>query len=197
MKLLIAFGVLFGASFAATTLEEDFKDFLALIPETQIRDIAKKYLATDLEFQAAVTYLQGEEFSKLVKDVRKMEAVKEFEKYLMDAGIDIEAVLKYLHDLITDVQPTIEAQPRSLKGFLEEVKKTIPTGKMIKLLMDKMKNSSAFQEFFKKVSSEETHQLVEEVRALPEVKRLTTKLTELGIEVERYVKILYAIFGWK
>lgn len=197
MKVTIALFALIGASLAATTLEDDFKDFMALIPEKQIRDIATKYLATDPEFQAAVAYLQGEEFKALVNEIREKEAVKEFKQYLIDAGIDVEAVLKYLHDLITGAQPKIQAEPRSLKGFLNEVKKTLPVGKLIKLFMDKLKGSPAFKEFFAKLASEETHQLVEEVRILPEVQRLSARLTELGVEVERYLKLIYAIFGWK
>lgn len=197
MKVIIVLVALIGVSVTATTLEDDFKDFVALIPEKQIRDIATKYLATDPEFQAAVAYLQGEEFKALVNEIREKEAVKEFKQYLIEAGIDVDAVLEYLHNLITGAQPKIEAEPRSLKGFLEEVKKTLPVGKFIKLFMDKMKNSPAFKEFFAKVSSEETHQLVEEVRVLPEVQRLTAKLTEMGIEVEKYMKLIYAIFGWK
>lgn len=197
MKVIIALFAFFTMTLAATTLEEDLKDFLALIPEKEIRDIAKKYLATDPEFQAAVAYLQGDEFAALVNEIREKEAVKEFKQYLTEAGIDVEAVLEYLHNLITGAQTTFKGEQRSLKGFLEEVKKTLPVGKLIKMFMDKMKKSPAFQEFFAKVSSEESHQLVEEVRALPEVQRLSARLTELGVDVERYLKIVYAIFGWK
>lgn len=195
-SLAIFLCALIGSGLAATTLEEDFKEFEALIPQEQIRDIALKYLATDPEFKAAVVYLKGPEFAALVKEVGEKEAVKEFEEYLIDAGIDIKAFLDYIHNLIAGAEPAFRFEQRSLKGFFEEVKKTLPIGKIISLYMDKMKNSPAFQQFFMRITAEDFHQLVEEVRALPEVQRLNGKLQELGIEIERYLNIIYAIFGW-
>lgn len=195
-SLAILLCALIGSSLAATTLEDDFKEFEALIPKEQIRQIARRYLATDPEFKAAIAYLKGPEFAALVKEVGEKEAVKEFEEYLMDAGIDIKAFLDYIHNLIAGAQPALRVEQRSLKGFFEEVKKTLPIGQIISLYMDKMKNSPAFQQFFLRISAEDFHQVVEEVRALPEVQRLNGKLQELGIEIERYLNIIYAIFGW-
>lgn len=197
MKIIFAIFTLIGTGLTAATLEDDFKDFIALIPEKQIREIANKYMATDPEFQAAVVYLQGKEFSALVNEISEKKAVKEFKQYMIDAGIDVEAVLEYINSIIVGAQPTVKIEPRSLKGFLEEVKKTLPIGKFIKMFLDKMKSSPAFKDFYAKVSSEDSHQLVEEVRNLTEVQRLCARLTELGIEVEKYIKIVYVVFGWK
>lgn len=198
MKLTVFLCAAFiSATLAATTLEEDFQDFAALIPEDEIRDIARRYLATDPEFKAAVAYLQGPEFAELVREIRQKEAVKEFEEYFIEAGVDIVGFFEYIHNLIMGAETRLRGESRSLKGFLDEVKRTLPIGKLIRLFSDKMKNSPAFQAFFEKVSSEDSHQMVEEIKALPEVQRLNKKLKEMGIEVERYMKIIYAIFGWQ
>lgn len=197
MKLTIFLFAVIGSSLAATTLEQDFQDFADLIPHEKIREIARRYLATDPEFKAAVQYLQGPEFAALIAEIREKQAVKEFKQYLIDAGVDIEAFLSYIHDLIVGAETKIQDESRSLKGFIDEVRKTLPIGKIIRLYMDKMKNSPAFQEFFAKISSKDFYQMVEEVRALPEVQRLHAELTELGIEIDRYLSIIYAILGWK
>lgn len=197
MKILIVVIALIGVGCAAATVEEDFKDFIALIPAKQIKDIVVKYQATDVEFQTAIAYLKGTEFSSLVTTIHAKEPVKALEKYLFDAGINIDVLWKYIEDIFTNVRGEVKSQSGSLKEFLKEVKKAVPTAKIFKMFLDKMKNSPAFQDCFAKVSSEEAHQLVEEVRGVPEVQSLTAKLMEMDVEVERYIKIVYALFGWK
>lgn len=199
MKLALVLFALLGSSLAAParTLQEDFEDFASLIPTAEIAEIARRYLATDPEFRGAIAYLKSREFAELAEQVESKEAVQEFRRYLVEAGIDVDAILDYIKDVLEGTETAYRSGGRSLKGFFEEVERALPVGKLMKMFMDKMKNSPSFQDFFKKVSSEEAHGLVEEVRALPEVRRLDERLTEMGFDVEGTWKIIYAIFGWK
>jgi hypothetical protein len=50
--------------------------------------------------------------------------------------------------------------------------------------------------FYVEVSSEEAHTLVEEVRALDEVQRLTQRLIYMDVKVEEALAWVYEILGW-
>lgn len=191
--------LLFGAALAAPTrtLESDLEEFVELIPVDELKTIAQKYLNTDKEFQDAIAYLQSDEWAALVAEVRANPTVQEFKEYLSDLGIDLEAIVEWIHNIIAGAKPEGVVGQRGLKEFVEEVKAALPVADLIKLFLDKLQTSKDFQEFYAKISSEKSHQLVEEVRAIPEVQRLAARLLELGIDLKKVLDVIYEIFGWK
>lgn len=191
--------LLFSAALAAPstrTLEDDFEDFYDLLPVDEMKTIAQKYLNSDVEFQAVITYLQGDEWAALVAEVGANPTVKEFKEYLNNAGVDIDAIIKWIHDLIAGAKPEGVVAQRGVKDFLEEIKETLPVADLAALLINKLQNSDDFKDFYATVSSEKSHGLVEEVRALPEVQRLAARLLEMGIDLKPVLDFIYELFGW-
>lgn len=192
---LLLSGVL--AAPSTRSLESDLQDFVNLIPTDELKSISQKYLNHDKEFQDAVKYLQSEEWAALVAEVGANPTVKEFKEYLTNLGIDIDAILKWIHEIIAGAKPEGVVAQRGLKDFLGEIEEALPVADLLRLFLDKMQNSEDFREFYSKISSEKSHQLVEEVRAIPEVQRLASRLLELGIDVQPVLDFIYEFFGWK
>lgn len=197
--LFVICALLFGAALAAPssrTLESDLEEFVALIPVDELKAIAQKYLNTDAEFQEVIAYLQGDEWAALVAEVRANPTVQEFKEYLSNLGIDLEAIVEWIHNIIAGAKPEEVVAQRGLKDFVEEVKEALPTAELLALLVDKLQNSEDFQEFYATISSEKSHQLVEEVRAIPEVQRLAARLLDFGIDLTAVLDFIYELFGW-
>lgn len=199
MKLLLVAFTLLGVALAAPaskSLQDDFKDFLALIPVEKLKEITCSY-KDDTEVQLAVQYLRSEEFAGLVAAVREKETWTEFKNYLNDAGIDVEAVIGFVHILIVNgVCDSVASSRGGLKDLLNELKNAIPIDEVKALFQDKLQNSADFQGFFVKASSDKSRELVEEVIALDELQRVAAKLEELGFDLQKVKDFIYGLLGW-
>lgn len=199
MKLLLvafAFMGLVCAIPVGKSLQDDFKEFLALIPVEELKQITCSY-KDDAEVQLAVQYLRSEEFAGLVAAVREKETWVEFKDYLNDAGINVEVVIGFIHNLIVNgVCDSVALSRGGLKDLLNDLKSAIPVNEIKALFQDKLQNSADFQEFFAKVSSNKSRQLVEEVIALEEFQRVAAKLTELGFDLQKVKDFIYELLGW-
>lgn len=198
MKFLLIALALIGLTAAVPTksLKEDFRDFLNLLPVEEIRAIARRYVDNDPEVQRVLKYLQSSEWQALVAEVAEKQAVKDLKNYLNSTGIDIDAIIKKIHDFIQNVHPNGKGNARGMREFFDEIKATIPTEDLLIMLNDKLTNSPDFIDFFEQISSEETHKLVEEVRYLPEVQRLAEVLHSMGLDVTKVLNAIYAFLGW-
>lgn len=180
---------------APKSLQDDFTDFIALIPFSELKDITCSY-ADDPEVQLVVDYLRSDEWAGLVAEVREKETWKEFKDYLNDAGIDIELVIGLVHNLITNGFCEKTFSKRSLRNLIDDLLAALPVDEIKALFYDKLENSSDFQNFFAKISSEKSRQLVEEVIALDEFQRIAAKLTDLGFDLEKVKDFIYGLLGW-
>lgn len=199
MKLFgFLFLTLFSATLAASvpkSLQDDFKDFLALISVAKLKEITCSF-KDDPEVQLVVNYLRSEEWAGLVGEVREKETWNEFKNYLNEAGVDIEAVIAYIHNLIVNGICEDAVSSKSLRDLLEELKAALPVDEIKALFYDKLTNSADFQDFYGKVSSEKSRQLVEEVIALEEFQRIAAKLEELGFDLKKVKEFIYGLLGW-
>ncbi|XP_071050725.1 uncharacterized protein [Onthophagus taurus] len=179
-------------------LQGDLEDIVATIPLAEIREIARRYAETDEEFQEIVKYLQGPEWAELVQTVADNETWQRFKAYMSDAGVDIDGVIQYLHDLIAGapIPKPMKSEIRSVRDFVDEVLAILDLQAVLEALNDKLNNSAEFQEFFGKISSEDAHQMVEEIRAIPEVQRIAQRLREMGIDVDKVIDLVYGLLGW-
>ncbi|KAI4471230.1 hypothetical protein MML48_1g07599 [Holotrichia oblita] len=202
MKFVLAiFAVLAVASATpARTLEEDLQDIIAVLPIAEIRAIVQRYIATDPEVQEIVAYLQGDEWAALVAEVAQNPTWIEFKEYLLSEGIDIDAIVQYIHDLIGGLRsprmPHHHRTTRSLRDMIDEIRAIIPLDDLLVVLNDKFQNSAEFQRLFEVLSSDDARVLVEEVLALPEAQRLAQELRDMGINVDGALELIFGILGW-
>ncbi|KAK9679672.1 Insect allergen related repeat, nitrile-specifier detoxification [Popillia japonica] len=162
--------------------------------------IIQRYIATDPEVQEVVAYLQGDEWAALVADVAQNPTWIEFKEYLLSEGIDLDAIIQYIHDLIGGLRsarmPTHKRTARSLRDMVDEIIAIIPVNDLLNVLNDKLQNSADFQRLFEVLSSDEARGLVEEVLALPEAQRIAQELRDLGINVDVALEFIFGILGW-
>jgi hypothetical protein len=179
------------------SLLDDLFDFLALIPLEDLMAIVDDHLQTDGAFVAVVEYLQGPEWRELVDTVGAKPAVQDFIQYLTDAGVPVNIILAWIDDVIKGAVPgTDPDEEGSLRSFLDEVEAILSYCDFLLLLNEKLQNSPDCQALYIEVSSEEAHTLVEEVRALEEVQRLTQRLIYMDVKVEEALAWVYEILGW-
>uniref|UniRef100_A0A182SXZ2 Uncharacterized protein n=1 Tax=Anopheles maculatus TaxID=74869 RepID=A0A182SXZ2_9DIPT len=69
------------------SLNDDFDDFVALLPLNDLLDLAFRYLLSDKEVQQALLYLQGAEFASVWDQFFALTAVRDLLDYLEDAGV--------------------------------------------------------------------------------------------------------------
>jgi uncharacterized protein YerC/beta-phosphoglucomutase-like phosphatase (HAD superfamily) len=204
MKLFVVLLAVFGLSFGAPnhqksprTLADDLQDFIDLLPLDDIKAIADEHLQTDGALAAVVLYLQGPEWTELVDTVGAKPEVQEFIQYLNDAGLPVDDIIAWIHNLIAGAAPGTEPDEEgSLRPLLDEIEAILPVDDLIALLNDKLQNSPDFQGLYTKVSSEEAHTLVEEVRAIDEVQRLAQRLRDMGVKVDEALAVVYDFLGW-
>ncbi|XP_971572.1 uncharacterized protein LOC660229 [Tribolium castaneum] len=206
MKGIFVFLALLGLSFGAPnpqslvaprSLIDDFADFIKLLPVDDIKTIADKHLAEDGAFAAVITYLQGDEWAALVETIKNKPEVQDFVKYLTDAGLPVDEIVAWIHNLIANAVPGVEPDENgSLRPLLDEIEAILPVADLIALLNDKLQNSPDFQAFYVRISSENAHALVEEIRAIDEVQRLAQRLRDFGVKVDEVLAIVYDFLGW-
>lgn len=201
MKLILITLALLGAVLATPTsksLQDDLNDFRALIPVEKFKKIICSY-KNDAEVQFILKYLKGDKVTGLVADLREKEAWISFKNYLSDAGLNIEAILDYVHNLIAKgvCDDNTDSGKTSLKNLLAELKSICPKDDFKILFQEKLKISPAFQEFYAKISSEESRELLEKVVTLDEFQQLTVDLEFMGFDLQGIRNFIYGILGWK
>lgn len=176
-------------------LKSDFQDFAKLIPVEKIRAIAQKYIKNDQEYQYAVSYLQSKEWTDVVEQISAKPAAQVIKQYLLMHGIDVGSILKSTINILTGVKSSKRVR-RGLKDFVQELKEAIPMEDIKALFDKKMQNSRDFQDFFALISSDLSRKLVEEIRDIPEIKRLVERLKEVGVDLKPTMDDMYELLGW-
>ncbi|GJQ70940.1 hypothetical protein Trydic_g856 [Trypoxylus dichotomus] len=199
MKFAEAFILLtlLAAAAPSRNLQHDFQEILEVIPLDKMREIAQKYLNNDPEVQQVVGYLQSEEFEELISNIAANPSWIKFKEFMLKQGLDMEAFAQSVFEVIQGAGSKSKLQTRDIKGFANEIVSVIPVDALLAKISDKMQNSVDFQIFWEKISSEEAHQFVEEIRQIEEVRRLGQILRELGFDVNTILNVAYAILGWK
>ncbi|XP_053688461.1 protein G12-like [Sabethes cyaneus] len=207
MKLLSIISLALVASVALSqptsrTLQEDFDDFLALVPVDDIVNVAMRYFLTDKEVQAAVKYITGPEFAAVWDQVFALKEVRDVLNYLEAAGVHVYDALNELAKLIgvKPVKPLLAVHrigsTRGLNDLVQEVLALLPKDKLKALFDEKMANSVEFKAFFEKVQSTEFQGLVDFANNSTELQSLLAKLREHGVDVDYFFELIKGFFGW-
>ncbi|XP_053687122.1 protein G12-like [Sabethes cyaneus] len=208
MKLLSIISFALVASVALSqpqtsrTLQEDFDDFVALLPFEDIVAVAMRYFLTDKEVQAAVQYITGPEFAAVWDQVFALKEVLDILDYLEEAGVRAYDAVNELADLIgvKPVKPSLMIRQavsiRGLNDLIEEVLALLPKEELLALFEQKMETSAEFKAFFEKLQSTEFQSLVDFANNSSELQSLFDKLREHGVDVDQFFELVKGFFGW-
>lgn len=198
MKFFVIFVALLGVNSAiAGTLQDDFQDFLNVIPVAHIRRIASKQLESDEAFRSAVAYLQGDEWKQIVSNAHKQNEVQKLLSFVSEAGLDLQVVFAALGNLLSgeEIHITGDVAP-DMTYFLRKAYVVVPWRYLRVLWSDKQSSSEAFRRFFNLVSSDKAYYLVEGARTVDEVKIIESRLLEMGLNVRFIMDKMYSLLGW-
>ncbi|XP_067009505.2 protein G12 [Anabrus simplex] len=192
MKLLLAFVFTLALAIGSgkeTTLEEDFEDFFALLPQKQIQDILLNHLTQDSEFQDVIVYLQSDHWREFLTSI---EGIPEYQKtieYLGSEGVNIQKII----DLLSPIGVRSSGR-KTLVELLDEIAAILPAKDLQKLYTDKIKTSPHFVHFLEYLHGPDMAALVYEVQIMPEFHDIFERLSEKGVdlyEVVEYIKWLF------
>lgn len=148
-------------------LQDDFEEFVELLPFDKILDVAFKYVLTDTEVQEALQYLLGPEFSTIWDQVFALKEVRDVLDYLEQAGVEAYAFFNDLADLLglNPVKPNVNVRhsvsTRGLSNLIDEVLALLPKDELLALFEHKLETSVEFKAFFDKLKSTDFQKLVE------------------------------------
>nr|CAD7207131.1 unnamed protein product [Timema douglasi] len=182
-------------------LSDDFQDFIDLIPVDKIKAIFLDYISNDAEVQAALEYLQSDEFRLLIEKVNASEEAIDLYDYLYKAGIDIYTFVNNINDYLglPNIEPETRSLPskRTFREFLDKIEAILPMDDIIALFKEKQQSSPDFAAFVKKISSPEFHAFVDRMYNSEEFQAMIVKLESYGVDVAKVIKLVQELLGWE
>nr|ABV44704.1 PpMVP1 [Phlebotomus papatasi] len=181
-----------------TGLQQDFEDFLALVPVDDLVKLGVDYLMNDKEFQATFAYLQGTEFAKVWEKFFKVKEVKEVLKFVEDAGLDVFAFLNEFGHFfnLPPVNPIHSRRGTGLTGFVNDALALLPKDKLVALFEEKLQTSPEFKALYEKLTSAEFNTLAQNFLNSKEVQGYFQTLKEHGVDVVKVFQLVKEFFGW-
>uniref|UniRef100_UPI00035AC992 Green fluorescent protein n=1 Tax=Blattella germanica TaxID=6973 RepID=UPI00035AC992 len=185
---------------AARNLQDDLQDFLALIPVDQIIAIATDYLANDAEVQAAVAYLQSDEFETIVVALDALPELQNFLNFLEANGLNAIDFLNGIHDLLGIPHIPVSGRKYHIRrgvgitGLIDDVLAILPIEDLKALFNEKLETSPDFLALYNAIRSPEFQSIVQTLNAMPEYQNLLQKLREKGVDVDKIIELIRALF---
>ncbi|XP_001661186.2 protein G12 [Aedes aegypti] len=191
-----------GAEPSPLSLQDDFSEFVELLPFDEIVDVTINYFLTDKDVQQALQYLLGPEFSAIWDQVFALKEVRDVLDYLEEAGVEAYAFFNDIAALLglSQIKPAMKidhpVSTRSLSDFVDAILALLPEEELLALFEHKLETSADFKAFFEKVKSTDFQKLLEFADNSTELKSLFQKLRDHGVDVDKFFELVKGFFGW-
>nr|CAD7411473.1 unnamed protein product [Timema cristinae] len=183
------------------TLNDDFQDFIDIIPIDQIKAIFLDYLNNDAEVQDAMNYLQSDAFRAIIEKVNAAKETIDFYDYLYKSGVDIYTIINNINDFfgLPHVEPKTRSLPskRTVRELLNKIEEILPIDDLLALFKEKQENSPEFAAFVKKISGPEFHAFVDRMYNSEEFQAMIVKMESYGVDVDKVIKLVQTMMGWE
>jgi len=183
-------------------LKDDFKDIADLVPKSKIITVAGKHALLDKEFKKFRKFLKSSEFSSVWSTIIANEKFRAVVEYTKKAGADLPKTLNKIANKY-NLQQYPEAlaartiiEPRSVKSFINDVMDALPKSKMSALMKEKMQTSPEFKQFIDTLSTDEFRQLVNEMRADPQLSGPFEVLHHRGLKIDQVINVAFDLLSW-
>ncbi|XP_062704439.1 uncharacterized protein LOC109430558 [Aedes albopictus] len=186
------------------SLQDDFNEFVELLPFDEIVDVSINYLLNDKDVQQALQYLYGPEFSSIWDQVFALKEVRDVLDYLELAGVEAYAFFNDIAALLGlgQIKPAAKislpppAGTRGLNDFVDDLLALLPKDELFALFEHKLETSAEFRAFFETVKSTDFQKLLEFANSSTELKSLFQKLRDHGVDVDKFFDLIKGFFGW-
>lgn len=192
-----------GAEPSKRSLQDDFNEFVELLPFEEIVDVTIKYVLTDKDVQKALEYLLGPEFSTVWDQVFALKEVRDVLDYLEEAGVEAYAFFNDVASLfgLNQIKPSVMSVhypvgARGLSDFVDDLLALLPKDELMALFENKLETSAEFKAFFEKVKSTDFQKLLEFASSSTELQSLFQKLRDHGVDVDKFFELVKGFFGW-
>lgn len=201
---VVKLNYLHGAPTISTTegspVADHIKDILSIIPKDLIRNITEEHLKTDGGFKSAVKFMQSDDWNDRVEIIREKPEWIALKKYMKGFGIDMDKFIKcidgFLQNVTVKLDPEHPTPKKSVKAFLIDVEQKIPTMKILTAIHEKMIKNEELQKLFEKISSTDTHKMIDNVLSLPEIKSMLLDLADMDLNILDMLSLMYSFMGW-
>ena len=186
---------------ANNELMEDLKDFLALVPTSDVLDIAVDYIFNDADVQKAAIYVMTNDFKELATAAEQNNEFRNFVNYLDESGLPAAEYLNEVNSFLNLPELVPSKLIRSLRsgggvrGMLDSIEAALPKEEIEVLYELKMKNSPAFKRLVDRLSSEDFQDIVNDLAANVDFQNLGYEAEKFGIDLDAIVDFFAKVFG--
>ncbi|PSN29414.1 hypothetical protein C0J52_28022, partial [Blattella germanica] len=153
------------------------------------------------EVQAAVAYLQSDEFETIVVTLDALPELQNFLNFLEANGLNAIDFLNGIHDLLGIPHIPVSGRRHHLRrgvgitGLIDDVLAILPIDDLKALFNEKLETSPDFLSLYNAIKSPEFQSIVQTLNAMPEYQNLLEKLREKGVDVDKIIELIRALFG--
>lgn len=134
------------------TLDEDFEDFIDLLPVNSIKNISVNYYKKDPQIRSIVKFIKSDEFIRIRNNIFGIIELQDIFNYLKDIGVNFKDTTKYLkkrfefNEHIQDYELSNDGVG-GVDAYLEEIFSIFPQTEIVMLFLEKVDASQKFASF--------------------------------------------------
>ncbi|KOC67097.1 hypothetical protein WH47_11750 [Habropoda laboriosa] len=145
-----------------SSLDEDFKDILAFVPTTEVRQIIERYVKYDAQIGDTVCFVNDQK-RFIIRELQRIPQLIKMVRFLQlnDLNVDSwqEKIRKYWRSLPRFVRYDPENADGGLTVMIDTILRTIPLDELHELLRQKVKYSSSFRMFLHALRSKDYREM--------------------------------------
>ncbi|KYQ59205.1 Protein G12 [Trachymyrmex zeteki] len=191
--------------FGEGALHEDIQDILDLVPYQEIRSIVLDYISGDSEVQEVFNFFLNSTLLKnLMLDLEAIPEVINILNYMQKEGVDIYSLVNKANKAlgIDEIAPPpsrlyslVIQRTGGIVGLVKDITDVIPTAKIIRIYVQKMKTSSAFVGFVNQLKSDNAQQVVNKAYQIKSLQTILNGLKIRGVNTQISADIMFIVLG--
>nr|XP_022917307.1 uncharacterized protein LOC111426811 [Onthophagus taurus] len=202
LLLLCCFGIFNISTSAQSTLREDLDELIATIPWEELRNLTEIFSQEDDKFIEIIKNIQGKsedtKFQEFIVRIVINEQFQSFTTWLeTDHNINLESEVNNILSDINEITVGSGGNLGGIETFFDEFLKVYSIDDTRLKIIELLRRSNDFIDFFLKISSNESKSFFEEFLFVDEeFKLLIQELSDAGVDVDMIKILFYAILGW-
>ncbi|XP_055704409.1 uncharacterized protein LOC129802528 [Phlebotomus papatasi] len=190
--------------FLTPELNEDFADFVNLLPVDKVLEVAEYHYENNKGLNKTLNYLRTNKFAKHWDNLFSLTEVDKFVDYVNQTGLNVFGLLNdfaayfELTPVGEDFEDDVEERVEFTWGFnalLNDVVELFPKEDLKALFDQKVANGGEFAEFVANYSTDEFKKLLKKLELSPVAQKLFKRFRKHGLDVHKLVKFGLAFFG--
>ncbi|CAK9829267.1 Protein G12 [Anthophora retusa] len=174
---------------------------IAVLPRDKFRALYQEKMANSPAFKTFIEKIQSPDFQKIVNAVYTSPIFLEMRQKAIDAGLNLAPVREIIENILGVHLPTVplfdvfaDTYETQLSKDIHDFTKLIDLDKITQIVLSYLDDDEV-QKALEYMYSEEFHQLVRQVEALPEYQDLVLYLHDAGLDIYGLLQKVHKIMG--